>query len=293
MQGATASLVGLVVAFVIVNTHAGSCAYTRLGAERLSLQRQLRRPALSCLLRLRGGKARRQARQEAQARARDQSDGSAGEESSSSSQSGSMHTSTEQSQGGAGRMIRRDDIVTADECTGHAEAAIEAGEFEDAADFLHAALEDIEDEFGADSFESVPVRLLYSKALMGQEMQNAAEPSRAGSPDSALCEGDEDESSGPEDAAHAAWRLLEDAKRIVRQHLDRDTKELADAHEMQAQFAESPLSCPALSGKTPGERRAIAREHLQACLRIRTKLLPNTHESILRVQDKLGACEEG
>jgi len=206
---------------------------------------------------------------------------------------------------GMGRMVRRDDIVTADQCIGHAEAAIEAGEFEDAHDFLQVALDDVADEHGKDAMESVPLLLLYSKALMAMESQDTAEVSKMVMGNAADDDGqdaevmgnatddgqdsvDEDESSGPEDTACAAWRALEDVRRIISQNGAHETKELADAHELQASFAlNAILKCPALAGKTIEQRTDIARTHLETCLAMRVQLFPDTHDKVLRVKAQL------
>jgi hypothetical protein len=193
-------------------------------------------------------------------------------------------------------MVRRGDIVTADQCVGHAEAAMEAGEFEDAVDFVQAALEDVADEYGQDAPERVPLLLLYARALLEMEAQGTAEAARAGldgregsmEPDDA----GSNASSEPEEAAHAAWRALEEARSIIRESSGRETKELATAHELQARFALcEALSCPALAGKTRAQRREIALGHLRTCLSIRTKLFPGAHEEVARVRDKIAACE--
>jgi len=193
-------------------------------------------------------------------------------------------------------MVRRDDMVTADQCVGHAEAALEAGEYEDAVDFVHAALEDVADEFGAAAPERVPLLLLYARALMAMESQSATDAAQAdpngregsSGPDDA----DSSASSGPEEAGPAAWRALEEARDIIRESSGRETKELASAHELQARFAlDAVLSCPALAGKTRAQRRAIALEHLRACLAIRVQLFPAAHDEVERVRTSISACE--
>ena len=200
-----------------------------------------------------------------------------------------------------GRMVQRDDIVTAEQCIGHAEAALEEGEYEDAVDFVQAALEDVADEYGADAPESVPLLLLYSRALMAMETQAAAEiaelenpssGSGGGTPQQGDADGDGDSSSGPEEATHAAWRVLEDAQRILHQCAGRETKELADTHELKAQYAlNTHLTCPIFAGKTRVERRAIALTHLRECLRIRASLYPPAHEAVDRVRAEIATCE--
>ena len=193
-------------------------------------------------------------------------------------------------------MVRRDDIITAEQCVGHAEAAMEEEEFEDAVDFLHAAFEDIEDEYGEDSVESVPLLLIYSKALKGLALKHAA---ASKSDDAVESSRRSDDRSAPEDsqeleeAAPAAWRALQDVRRISKQKLDRETKEVAEAHELLAQFVLEPeLTCPALVGKTPKERLDLAVEHLSVCLRIRGQLFHDSHHAVQRVRATLKAVEE-
>ena len=195
-------------------------------------------------------------------------------------------------------MVRRDDIVTAEQCVGHAEAAMEEEEFEDAVDFLHAAFEDIEDEYGEDSVESVPLLLIYSKALKGLALQLAAASKSSGDDvvESSRRSDDRsapEDSQEPEEAAPAAWTALQDVRRISKQKLDRETKEVAEAHELLAQFVLEPeLTCPALVGKTPKERLDLAVEHLSVCLRIRGQLFHDSHHAVQRVRATLKAVEE-
>ena len=195
-------------------------------------------------------------------------------------------------------MVRRDDIVTAEQCVGHAEAAMEEEEFEDAVDFLHAAFEDIEDEYGEDSVESVPLLLIYSKALKGLALQHAAASKSSGDDvvESSRRSDDRsapEDSQEPEEAAPAAWTALQDVRRISKQKLDRETKEVAEAHELLAQFVLEPeLTCPALVGKTPKERLDLAVEHLSVCLRIRGQLFHDSHHAVQRVRATLKAVEE-
>lgn len=218
----------------------------------------------------------------------------ASEDSSPSATTGSMETGGGKSEDG---MVRRNDIVTADQCVGHAEAAMEAGEFEDAVDFVQAALEDVADEYGQDAPERVPLLLLYARALMEMEAQGTADAARANldgreggsEPDDA----GSSVSSEPEEAAHAAWRALEEARGIINESLGRETKELATAHELQARFAlDAALSCPFLAGKTRAQRRRIALEHLRTCLAIRKQLFPGAHDEVARICDQIAACEE-
>ena len=173
----------------------------------------------------------------------------------------------------ADAMVCREDITTPDQCVGHADAAMAAGDFEDAVDFLHAALEEMRDELGDDAQERAPVLIKYAKALMQMEAQNVAEAARSEQDAGADESSQDDDSSGPEDAAHAAWRSLEEAKRIIQLSAGRETKDLANAFELQAGFAlNGALRCPDLEGKTQDERRKMARIHLQTCLRIRRQL---------------------
>jgi len=271
---------------------------------------QRKRPVADVMMRLRGlrggargGRGRGKSRRPVPAR-----DDSEASEDSSSATSGSMETGGGKSEDG---MVRRDDIVTADQCVGHAEAAMEAGEFEDAVDFVQAALEDVADEYGQDAPERVPLLLLYARALIEMEAQGTADAARAGldgregscesddagssAPSEGSSEPDDEgssASSGPEEAAHAAWRALEEARSIIRESSGRETKELATAHELQARFAlDEALSCPALAGKTRAQRREIALEHLRICFAIRSQLFPSAHEEVARVRDKIALCE--
>lgn len=104
----------------------------------------------------------------------------------------------------------------------------------------------------------MPLLLLYAKALIEMETQ-AATAAAASTPAAAATQGGaataaaaslaaeaesttdlEGESSGPEDAQAAAWRALEDVKLIIHRASDppRETKELADAHELQVTLTE-------------------------------------------------------
>ena len=182
----------------------------------------------------------------------------------------------------ADAMVCREDITTPDQCVGHADAAMAAGDFEDAVDFLHAALEEMRDELGDDAQERAPVLVKYAKALMQMEAQNMAEAARS-EQDAGADESSQDgDSSGPEDATHAAWRSLEEAKRIIQLSAGRETKDLADVFELQAGLAlDGALKCPELEGKPQDERRKIARIHLQTCLRIRGQLFEGMCDSML------------
>jgi hypothetical protein len=135
-----------------ISTVSSSCVETSTSLQK----RKLVRAATS--LRLRGaGKVNRGGRSERRKVLQEEAHSTpCDDETESFLGDGSMfdaESGKQSGKAGAGQMVNRGDIMTADQCVGHAEAALEAGDYEDAVDFLQVALEDIKDEHGEDAPE--------------------------------------------------------------------------------------------------------------------------------------------
>eukprot|EP00960_Hanusia_phi_P075873 768477-Hanusia_phi.AAC.1 len=192
------------------------------------------------------------------------------------------------------RLTAHDEVYTADQCIGFAEAAFEEERYDDAVDLLTVAIEEKIDNFEEDTVECVRAIILLSRSLYHKEMlsnfsdANATQGKRYSGDDS------DDSDSDCFNPMQSAWTALKQAREVL-ERKGKDDRMLAEVFVEMSRWIMSPWS-RTVEAQWEKERSRIvsAIKCMKRCLKIRhnvfapdSKEIAQAREQLRELQDKL------